>query len=75
MVDRKIVLTDCQGCPSLGHKGAFGSIGYVPVCRAVLKEQPYTTSVMGGGLLTLCRTPGIPDWCPLPHNAEITGDK
>ena len=73
MADRKIVLTDCQRCPSLDHKGGFGSVAYIPVCRAVNKEQPYTVSVMDGGRVQASRTPGIPDWCPLPFNAALTG--
>ncbi len=74
MTDRKIVLTDCRGCPSLDHKGGFGSVAYIPVCRAVNKEQPYTVSAMGGGRVQASKVPGIPDWCPLPFNFVVAAE-
>ena len=69
MADRKIVLTDCGQCPSCDHKGGFGRIAYVPVCRAAKKDLPHTLHVGIGGGAQASRTPGIPDWCPLPFNA------
>jgi hypothetical protein len=72
MSTRKILLSDCETCPSRDHKGAFGIIGHIPVCRAVNKEMPFTLGAQAGGRVQAIRTLGIPDWCPLPLDVEPT---
>ena len=45
MTTRKIVIKDCEDCPSLDHKGAFGKLSRIPVCRKANKELPLDPAV------------------------------
>lgn len=67
-MNRKITISSCNECHHKDHKGAFGQIGYVPVCRASQKELPYTKSVSGNRIVATC-TGIIPDWCPLANDS------
>ena len=67
--NRKIVITSCEVCPYRGHKGAFGSIGYIPKCSKANKELPYTTGLSQSGKSVVATpTNVIPEWCPLERN-------
>ena len=68
MTARKIVIQDCGECPSSDHKGEFGAISRIPVCRKADCELPWTTSANRAGFVSAKREPGIPDWCPLPKD-------
>ena len=67
MSNRFIKIEKCSDCPKCNHKGAFGAVAYIPICRAVCSELPYTTHAVerNGQRLHAIQTPGIPDWCPL----------
>lgn len=65
--ERKIVITNCVGCPYGSHAGAFAAVAYVPTCKAARMERPYRTEVRGGRV-TAIPNMEIPDWCPLPKN-------
>ena len=72
MTARKIVIQDCGECPHSDHKGAFGKVSRIPVCRKADRELPWTPSVGNRGRVSAVsakREPGIPDWCPLPNDA------
>ena len=69
MTARKIVIQDCGECPHSDHKGAFGKVSRIPVCRKADRELPWTPSVGNRGRVSAKREPGIPDWCPLPNDA------
>jgi len=62
---RMIRVNDCGDCPHLDHKGAFGRVAYIPVCRNANKDLPYTVDASTAGFCTASQTGGIPDWCPL----------
>lgn len=68
-MNRKIVFLTCEDCPHFDHKGAFGKIAYVPVCRKKKKELPYAKAVEGERVMASA-TYVIPDWCPLPVDKE-----
>lgn len=70
MTDRKIVVRDCKDCPRLDHKGGFGNISHIPVCRETQRELPYSIGKGFGSMVVATREIGIPDWCPLPRNTE-----
>ena len=70
MTARKIVIQDCGECPHSDHKGAFGKVSRIPVCRKADRELPWTPSVGNRGSVSAKREPGIPDWCPLPNDAN-----
>lgn len=70
MTARKIVIRGCGECPSSDHKGEFGAISRIPVCRKADCELPWTTSANRAGFVSAKREPGIPDWCPLPNDAN-----
>ena len=62
-----IPISGCRECPHSDHKGAFGAIAYVPICRMAERELPHTVGFdtrMGRGLASLSE--GFPNWCPLP---------
>ncbi len=59
-----IVIDKCSICPNTDHKGAFGKISYIPVCRLARKSLPYEV-VRNGTCVTASRTDIIPEWCPL----------
>ena len=65
---RKIVQQTCSGCQHKDHKGAFGTISCVPVCRYAKEDLPYTTTVGDSGRVHAIHTNVIPDWCPLEYN-------
>ena len=68
---KKITVTQCTGCPNRDHKGAFGQVSYVPVCRKLGKVIPYTVTEQKTGLSTLLiasQKVDIPSWCPLEDN-------
>lgn len=59
-----VIIERCCDCPRNGHKGGFGSPAYVPVCRTMNRELPYT--IVGSELRVIAiATEEIPDWCPL----------
>lgn len=60
---RCIVIDKCNLCPFSDHKGAFGAVACIPVCRRANRELPYTVHVDRGPRAT--PTNEIPDWCPL----------
>lgn len=67
---RKIVICDCSECPHHDHKGAFGIVAYIPVCRETNlthNELPYVKDVSSGGI-TAIGTDVIPNWCPLEED-------
>lgn len=61
---RIIRIESCNACPSLGHKGAFAPVSYVPVCRGANKELPHTVRKFHDYTYGNV-TDVIPDWCPL----------
>lgn len=69
-MNRKIVITSCIGCPSMDHKGAFGRISCVPICRKVQRDLPFNLAQGYGGQVQASPTGVIPEWCPLPIDAE-----
>ena len=64
---RIIRIESCKDCHFRDHKGAFGRIGYIPICRnGQSRELPYTASPSGiGGRLYAEVCEGVPGWCPL----------
>lgn len=71
MTARYYPVRQCMDCAHRDHKGAFGHPAYVPVCRAVNRELPYTIGVSASGRGAVAsQTDGIPDWCPLPVMPE-----
>jgi hypothetical protein len=60
-----IRIKTCKECPYLGHKGAFGEIAYVPVCRKSGKELPHTLGAGHKHVPLALGTNAIPEWCPL----------
>jgi hypothetical protein len=69
-MNRKIVITDCEHCPHKSHRGAFGVIAYFPYCKHAQKDLPYSRYIIGTSTLAARVLPGIPDWCPLPEDAN-----
>lgn len=74
MAARKIVIRQCSQCPKRDHKGGFGSIAYIPICRATNKELPYTvhkgSSKPISNMVMANALDVIPDWCPLEINND-----
>lgn len=68
-----IPIPSCQECPHRDHKGGFGTVAYVPVCRKANKELPHTVEV-GPNKVThrmfAKLAEGIPEWCPLPDTED-----
>lgn len=60
-----IVINKCSECPGSDHKGAYGRISYIPVCRYATRELPY--EVVYDKHFGTCASPTdiIPEWCPL----------
>lgn len=78
MDQRCLVVQNCMQCPNHDHKGAFGAVAYVPVCRKVGLELPYDPVTVGPrGSVTASPKGTIPDWCPLEprinHNTTSVG--
>jgi len=66
---RYISIETCRTCPHNDHKGGFGRVAYLPVCRLASRDLPYTSGVNGQpGRERIVATPTgeIPEWCPLP---------
>lgn len=68
-----IPIPSCAECPHRDHKGGFGEVAYVPVCRRVNKELPHTVgtrkTTMGYRMIA-SQVEGIPEWCPLPDTED-----
>lgn len=60
-----IVIDKCSICPHSDHKGAFGRISYIPVCRLANRELPYEVVHDRHFGTTASRVDVIPEWCPL----------
>lgn len=60
-----IVIEKCSQCPHNDHRGGFGVIKYIPVCRLANREQPYEVAPSGRFSQVAHQTVDIPDWCPL----------
>lgn len=65
-----IPIPSCRECPSRDHKGGFGTIAYVPVCRRTNRELPYTLGSGHRGRVIAVSSDEIPDWCPLPDTED-----
>lgn len=65
---RYIEVNSCAGCPHRDHRGAFGAVAYVPVCRKANKTLPHTEHASERQRIVAYRDDReIPDWCPLPQ--------
>jgi len=66
-MNRKIVISKCEGCPFKDHRGGFGNPAYVPYCsKDSSRDLPHTLSGHRNGRVTASLTDGPPpDWCPL----------
>lgn len=64
---RAILVEGCRNCHFRDHKGAFGEVACVPICRHANKEIPYTVIVERGRKHASISVPDYPDWCPLPE--------
>lgn len=62
---RIIKIENCTQCPSFDHRGAFGDIAYIPVCRSVNLNLTYSVSSSNNGRKIATPTGAIPEWCPL----------
>lgn len=60
-----IRIETCKECTNRDHKGAFGRISYIPICRKAGMELPYTEHKGKAS-----PTYEIPDWCPLENLEE-----
>lgn len=63
-----IPVESCASCPHRDHKGGFGVVAYVPVCRMANRELPHDVQTMKtplGHRMVAGGTSVIPDWCPL----------
>lgn len=68
VVPRMLVVVSCEHCPSRDHKGAWGNVSRIPVCRATGISLPYTAQTDGiGNRVEAIPTYVIPEWCPLPQ--------
>ena len=66
MAKKFIPINSCSECPSRDHRGAFGRIAYIPICRATGKELPYDVVTNPiSGISSASATYEIPEWCPL----------
>jgi hypothetical protein len=63
---RAIIVENCSKCPHRDHKGAFGKVAYIPVCRLKNRELPYVSEVTIRGTVVANQIGNCPDWCPLP---------
>ena len=62
---KRLTIENCNECPFVDHKGGFGNVAYIPVCKRVgRKELPYTEHASNGRITARC-TGVIPEWCPL----------
>lgn len=60
-----IKINVCAECPNYDHKGAFGQVAYIPVCRLAKAELPWIPHTSIGGRVQAVSTGLIPEWCPL----------
>lgn len=74
-MSRKIIIETCGTCPFLDHKGGFGAVSYIPICRMTGEELPYTVNAASTRLhAASTRRPSaspsyvIPLSCPLEVN-------
>ena len=65
---KKLVIENCVECPHRGHRGAFGRVAYIPVCRPVDRELGYTVRVRQDGTPAASYDGVVPDFCPLEDN-------
>lgn len=70
---RYIKLGSCGTCPHRGHKGGFGAVAYIPVCRKANRELPWEPKGDRNGRVTATASDQIPDWCPLPVLPDPSG--
>lgn len=66
-MSKVIRIENCSQCPSRDHKGAYGRISYIPVCRAVGKELPYEVYIDRHFGVSAHASNIIPEWCPLEN--------
>lgn len=66
---RCIKIENCSECPNIGHKGGWGTISYIPICRKDNKELPYTVKAYQT-MICASVNDGVPDWCPLDEFKE-----
>ena len=59
-----IPVLSCRECPHSDHRGGFGQVAYLPVCRKANQEMPWEP-VLNGTRVQAKQTVDIPDWCPL----------
>ena len=74
-MNKKITITSCDDCPHVDHKGAFGKVAYIPICRLAeherggntysWKELPWVPYERLPGIIEAADTGKIPEWCPL----------
>lgn len=66
---KHIVIKSCSDCPHKDHSGAYGAVGYIPVCdKANRKKLGYTvqTETRGNRQINHAVYDGkIPTFCPL----------
>lgn len=62
---KMIPVNSCTKCPNLDHKGAFGFVAYVPVCRFANRTLPHWSKMNESGRAYAELIDQIPDWCPL----------
>lgn len=63
---RYIPIKTCNDCPHKDHRGGFGRVAYIPVCRLTDKNLPYTVGASGLTRMIIANYTGeIPDSCPL----------
>lgn len=63
-MSKVIPINSCAECPHRDHKGAFGRVSYVPVCRKTRRNLPHKVEEYRGNL-TAHATNVIPRWCEL----------
>lgn len=70
MSERYKPISNCRDCEYSDHKGAFGKIAYLPVCRLTGNDLPYVKTLNGDRVHALM-VDDIPDWCKLPKLDNI----
>lgn len=61
-----ITIQTCANCPHKDHRGAYGQVAYIPVCRQTNKNLGYTKEVSSRGNGIHAQYDGkIPSFCPL----------
>lgn len=75
---RYIEINNCRDCPHRDHRGGYGKVMYIPVCRKIDKTIEYATELRtrtsGRGQVFVnvvaIQSVDIPEWCPLPKLEE-----